>query len=658
MRWSLSSFAFACVCLVPTVGPAKAQSAACVGALVDFAHCEPRSRNFQTVLLAIHGWNGDCKSTFGEQNSSLFKLLKEPFYDIDCFQYDSKNTPLNSNVESLRARLVDLHGLGYRQVVFITHSTGGVIALRLLTRLSLNGPNLATLEQTSPLQTTDGSGIRIKAMHAYATPINGLRPWVKGVGAVAQVIFSPETLPDLAPASPYLITLKADMKRLSGLLAGADVANRARLHVPIIFYQGQNEDGIVHDINRDVAEALGWWPYRGELLDSGTGHSHNVGDGGVIGAPKFPAKFMETRALLEMQLMPRLGEVFPMNAPVGNALEVRQLTVVDGISSYARYLFLKAFSPLAEFLKKVVTDAFPRSQKVDDRIMKNFTSALGEATLSDMSFDMAQFCDRLVKEVFAEYRPGRSGDLTRFGEGHSAVAQNVIKMLDDIMRKVEEYAKLNPTVASAFTYSGSLENFRANVVALQARVLDSRFDSARLDAMRSLNAAIPKLSEAEIAKAGLPTTINSFAAQNAAKLGPQDREAMSDIYRNLLGKDATVSTPTLQFLNQPIRWLNQDRPRWTSVLTNAAVEQVLKEPALPDNPEKFVFITDVIKQGGVTGNALPATKLAVEEAKRMLGSAPQGEVKQDWQKQFIEAGKASRYPVIRMDVQRFGDKPL
>jgi pimeloyl-ACP methyl ester carboxylesterase len=160
-------------------------------------------------MIAVHGWNGDCASTFGSDNRSVFKVIDEPFYDMDCFQYDSKTTSLDDNARLLRERLKALHEKGYRQAILVTHSTGGVIALRMLANISVQDGKIATAEGTWPLQAAGDKGLRIKAIHAWATPINGLRTLVSLAG---HLVFSPETLPDLKAGSAYLKHLQADSR--------------------------------------------------------------------------------------------------------------------------------------------------------------------------------------------------------------------------------------------------------------------------------------------------------------------------------------------------------------------------------------------------------------------------------------------------------------
>ena len=575
---------------------ARPQEPDCPKGPVRFAHCEPNSRNFQTVMIAVHGWNGDCASTFGSENQSIFKVIREPFYDLDCFQYDSKTTALDKNVDLLLQRLKVLHAKGYRQAIFVTHSTGGILALRLLANISVQNGQFASAESAAPLQSFDDKGLRIKAIHAWATPVNGVRKWVSVGG---QLVFSPETLPDLKVGSPYLTRLQADLKTLSTLMNAQDSPQRPRLLVPIIFYQGQSADGIVHNIDEQEATKIGWWPYKATIVHTESGHSHNIGASGEIGLPKYPAKLMEARAMLELGLLPRLDDVFPQSLKaVSNSLEQRQLNVVDGIASYAQFLFIQAYTPLADFLKRIVTDAFPRSQNVDERIMRNFARTVEEATGS-MTRDLASFCDRLIADIFKGYQTGGSQDLSKFGEGKSAVAQHIVRMLEKIRERVNAYITQDPGGAVALVYSGSLENFNANILRLNSQILASRHDAARTDALRSLQTSIGQYTTAEIKKAELDKTFNTFTAAKYQLFSVEDRELVSKIYGGILNKDSSLSGPTLEFLNKPVRWLNADRPLWTAVLDRDAIRTVLENHQLDPVQAKFTFATGVIKQSDV-----------------------------------------------------------
>ncbi|ATG89800.1 hypothetical protein MKLM6_1554 [Methylomonas koyamae] len=203
---------------------------------VEFAHCQKSTRNFKTTLLAVHGWNGDCKSTFGRQESSLFRVLgNRRFYDWDCFQYDTHNVGLEENTKGLANQLMKLREYGYERVMLVTHSTGGILALRLLADLFLT-PGLHG--NLAPQM--------ISSIHAWATPINGLKACGAGV-VLAWINTSRAILPDLRQRSIYLIQLKNSLR---DVYISANSRDQAR--IPVNYYQGQGNDWCVNEINPEV----------------------------------------------------------------------------------------------------------------------------------------------------------------------------------------------------------------------------------------------------------------------------------------------------------------------------------------------------------------------------------------------------------------------
>lgn len=110
----------------------------CTGVAADFASCAKAERNFHSVIVAVHGWGGSCKETFGSGKLSLFEGLRQPvraFYDVDCFPYESRDYTIEQSARHLRAHLLELKKLGYNEVFLLTHSMGGMVTLRLLTDL-------------------------------------------------------------------------------------------------------------------------------------------------------------------------------------------------------------------------------------------------------------------------------------------------------------------------------------------------------------------------------------------------------------------------------------------------------------------------------------------------------------------------------------------
>lgn len=653
------SLTIACLALGAFVGlpaDASAQTSACGKSPASFAHCDSNARNFRTVLVAVHGWNGDCASTFGTLNSSIFAIMKDRFYDMDCFEYDSKKVRLDDNVELLRKRLVDLHAKGYRQAILLTHSTGGVMALKLFSQMFVDQQKLPSPQKTAPIQGGSENDLTIRAVHAYATPINGLRAWISWAGRVPRWTTSPETLPELEAGSAYLTKLKRDLKTLADLMGSADARDRARLKVRINFYQGQGSDLVVHTIDEVAGHSEGWWPYAATLVNTESGHSYNIGNSGEVGLPNYPARLLELSALLELNLLPRLDEVFPKDVPsVSPTLEKRQFATVDGIAGYAERQLRSAEETMVEFLRRIVTDALPRSPNVDVHIMDRFAKSIEDATLREMSVELARFCERVIHKVFKGYETGKDLSLTRFGEGRSDVAKKIVEVMDKILSEVVAYLKKNPDmISTALPYSGSIDVFKATVLGIQTKVLNSRYDDARSLALTRINNSIPQFTSNEIRMAEFDKSINQFSMAKYKVWDAKDRSLVSKIYGDMLSKEPTLSDPTYAFLTQPIRWLNADKPLWTAVLDDKTVETVIfkRNPAAQPSTAKLDFLTSVIREAGASGNALPTTRLAVGEANQMIFEAPTADLKVDWQRKFIEAGRASRYPSIRDKVEQ------
>jgi hypothetical protein len=345
---------------------------------VQFAHCPQATRNFYSALVAVHGWGGSCGSTFGEQDQSLYSILKtHKFYDWDCFQYDSRNLKITENARLLREQLKQLKTAGYQQVLLTTHSTGGILALQLIADV-FSAPAPASAPAELP---------RISGVLAFATPINGLRSFFSGAGALlTKAGFSPQTLPDLKQDSPYLKRLKLHLKEYNLRYLAADPVARGNLQMRVWFLQGQGKDMVVEPISPSEAEAEGWyWPDRDGIIDTQEGHTHNVGKAGIAPIPRYPAAMVDNRALFQLHVSPRYGDVFPDNvAVVPQTLESRQIDVVDGLTYFAVEKFTDAFTPSLAFLRRMYQGSFERSRKVDEKIQT--TTLFASSTASSKRF--------------------------------------------------------------------------------------------------------------------------------------------------------------------------------------------------------------------------------------------------------------------------------
>jgi hypothetical protein len=280
---------------------------------VTFASCSPKARYFQAVVIAIPGWKGKCESTFGRGGSNLLNLMRQTnFFDVDCFDYDSDHTALAISRGLLHKRIEELRSYGYREIAFVTHSTGGVLALDLLLSEALEGGGLRSAAARSVLFKNQ-DGARLRALYTWAVPLNGIRSYIEFGGRIINIVnISPAVLPQLSSDSAYLKELKERIGAFSAKFKDAAGADRAEYKFDWIVLQGQRNDEVV----QGISEGEPWFPSSiARVVNTASMHSYNVGDAGEIGAPRYPGEMMSDKAKLALSLYPRLDEHFLRLSP-------------------------------------------------------------------------------------------------------------------------------------------------------------------------------------------------------------------------------------------------------------------------------------------------------------------------------------------------------
>jgi hypothetical protein len=334
------------------------------------------------------------------------------------------------------------------------------------------------------------------------------------------------------------------------------------------------------------------------------------------------------------------------------SLEAQQLLAIDGIAVYAREQFLQTFRPLADFLKRIVTDAFERSERVDERIVQSLSRSVQDEAIRGMGREMVDFFDRVVNYIFPDYGTAPRGDLTRFGEGKSIVAKHVLAILQKIKQAVNDHIKQQPQDEIALSLSGSLEKFNAAVLTVQARLLQSRFPDVRSAALDVIASNAKSFSVDEVKQSNLHEQLNLFTVRYYAGFTPEERRSLSQTYGEVMARGSDLNEDLLKHLNTQVAWRGASRPLWTALLDNQTVEDILLSTTGTGAPttSRFLFVREVIARGGATGNGLSAAKTAVLEAQKMLEATPEAAVKEDWLTQLEFAAKESKYPLIQKQV--------
>lgn len=611
---------------------------------IEFAHCPNASRNFKTVLLAVHGWNGDCRSTFGRDEGSLFNVLDaRRFYDWDCFQYDSHKVGIRDNTAALAQQLQELREQGYERVMLVTHSTGGILALQLLTDMFLSGTRDIKFDP-----------LRIDSIQAWATPINGLRACRLG-DPLAWFNFSPAILPDLKKGSGYLKELKQHLSQFNEVYLTSSPVDQGRMKVRVNFFQGQGNDLCVNGIDAGAAEQEGWyWPDRGEIIVTDERHTHNIGESGRPGLPRYPAGMLRLHALLSLQVSPRYDEVFPVDTlSVPRSLENRQSVVIDGLSYYASENFTGAFSPALEFLARMYNESFARSAQVDEQLVDGFLNIL-ERRVASPDDDLVRFYDSFVKKVLSGYDPSSGEDIRKFGHRHSSFAVKVLKTAELIRQAVNEHISRTDRKYLLAQY-GSVDAFNSEILSITKKFLDSSHSPVQYAALSTLAQALPEVSDASIADSKLVATIASYYKNDSyRRLASAEKATIGSIFSNLAARPPKIQETVLASLNDKVSRFGQaNTPLWATLSHDKTISSILKQidqDGSSVGPEQVKFVIEVAGRAGATGNDTKSAKEAVSIGAAIMQNTESPGLRDVIQEGFEAASEATKYPAVRKKI--------
>jgi len=577
---------------------------------INFVHKRDAERNFKSVILSVHGWNGSCRETFGKDNKSLFHVLdKNRFYDFDCFDYNSTHLSITKNVERLYRRIKTLQEYDYENIMLVTHSTGGILALDLLTSLILNDKN-----------NIDGSNSKklIRNIYAWATPINGLRSHIDAAGEFARLIgYSPETLADLKSDSPYLRNLKSRLSKID---------DSEFLNIPIVLLQGQKEDYVVLPVKETDKHEEWFKDNHWELVNTGMGHIENIGKPGGVEIPNFPAYTIEREALLDLKLLPRLDRIFPDGVNlIPKSLEDRQLKVVNGMFRYGKRRFRDAFFTYRDFFKKMFSHKCVRSSKVDKQLVKNLLS-LTKSKFANPSAEIVGDFTNYIPQVLRQYNPDGLSDICKLGHNSRSVAFNIIEMLKVVNDNVVDFFKKNPDQIKTYLSSEfkTVSEFEAEMIKLIERFFESGDPSVQYVALNTLSETIKISSIEAIKKSNIIAKIRKFNKDNSHYLSEKSKIAMSNIYDSLLAKDGDISKEVSSLLLKEVNYRNKKQPLWVSLANDDSVIKLVKtiEDNKISNIEEFNFVADVAAKGGASGNNIKVREISKDIAMKAVKEQP------------------------------------
>lgn len=230
---------------------------------VLFALRRTGSKNVRAVLF-IHGFTGHHEETWINKNGASFPLLMHEDselsdYDLFSFQYRT-NAISGTSIKKVAKQLADeikQRMSRYEQIVLITHSMGGLVAMRYI------------LDEVAA-----GRDLRVRGLLLYGVPINGsylvtmakLAGAVlsfavpKGGGILSWLIGSHDQVEQLAPASEFVQDLNDEwaLRIVNGGHSSEEAKRRALLPVRVVTGE---KDLVVKEVSaKGTYGSIDWHP--------------------------------------------------------------------------------------------------------------------------------------------------------------------------------------------------------------------------------------------------------------------------------------------------------------------------------------------------------------------------------------------------------------
>ncbi len=596
---------------------------------VVFAHCDDAPRLFRTVLLAIHGWDGSCHDTFGKDQASLFSVLSpHRYFDWDCFKYDSHNLDINSNTLLLDTRLKKLRDFGYTDVIMVTHSTGGILALHSIADRFVNRDGGWHAEGIVD-RLIKGDLLRITDVIAWAAPLEGL-DW--SITKLARTLnffgVSRATLPMLDPErNSYLSRLKKRLHSVDRFYQAQTAEGRAAVRSNVYLYHGQKNDWVVKSIDEAKAREHGWfWPDRMKIIDTRLGHLDNVANAGSPRVHGFPADVIEMRALLSVKLQPRTETVFPLDLPdYATALRQRQMSLVEGVIYYANWGFQRSVPELMEFLRYMLLERFPRDKSVDEMLASKLINVY-EEKLAEPPTSWLAFSTRFAREIIAQYDASGLPDRTRFGHHEPAVIRKVQALIELIRRTAQRFGDEHgwqlPIVEGMPT---TAEDLAVDMLAMQSRLLDSERPEVRNEARRLLHASFSEYTNTMITRSNLYAALGRDLAKNANHMIVAQKETIGNLWLEGLKRDSGVRVQVAEAASMPVQFAGRKVPGIVALQSEPVAKRFLVA-AVPDRNEEiepfYKLNTVLARHVGVHGNNTTQARHAGTNLRDILKIAP------------------------------------
>lgn len=612
---------------------------------VNFASSKTaQGRNFQDVILAVHGWHGSCEGTFGKDTNSLFQLLKDKrFYDFDCFAYDTDKTTIKQSSENLLGRLKLLRERGYKKVMLITHSTGGVVFLQMICDIFLdeNGKRRSALDVKKEL---DAMPFLVPSS-LWATPINGLTPLLGFFGiAYGTLTGNDAVLNDLkSEDTEFLESLRTRMADLTTAYNSEndEISNRYR-KIKFNFFHGEGNDHVVKAIGSNPQPK--WFACdRDRLIITESFHTDNIGNPGRDWVNYYSGEITKNEILLNIKPEPRFELLFRKSSynslNLSDSIIKRQQMVIDGIIDYSKLQgdnLNNASDALTDLLSKLLDPQGPRSKEVDgytvDKLQKLFPRKQYGGSEDDRSFIRANLA---MLSKLRDYQPPQLGDdfnsLAYFGHNASNITSDLLSLGETLFKNSIDFASRNSGKLPDGSISDRKELEKA-YLELLSKFMVSVHDPVRVMAIEKANDAIPDLTNTEQIDRILLTSVSN--ALSRKKLTLDEKRLIATLFISA-AKNAELRKQVFHHLNKTTTvYYNDYPPAWVMLADDSVVSKLMALIELQPFPseDELKFLFNVALRAGASGNNPGIAKEALRQLVSVIKIVPQ--VRPDLQSQY------------------------
>jgi hypothetical protein len=337
-------------------------------------------------------------------------------------------------------------------------------------------------------------------------------------------------------------------------------------------------------------------------------------------------------------------------------LRRQQRAILQGVLEFAanRNLFLKAQTPVSDFVVRILSGQFSRDRRFDEEAVAGLSDLL-RTKVNDLDYEYAvEFADRLLDDIERGLNVDAVGQPGRFGAGSVEAVRILVDTLHDVFATVTRIVRENPGFASHLRSSRSLESFQKRAATVLPRFLAVADEGTQIRAINAMRVVAAEAAVPAVIESGMIGRLTEYGKHGARTLGSVPKSALAQVFNELGQRADAVSSPTLVALSENVEWIKgQQRPLWFTMFGKDEVDALVATmgPASVASKGQIEFVGSVIAAGGAKGKSPGSAAKAVEVYQEYLAKAAEPVARED-AAALREAARQSPYPAVLRRAER------